>query len=284
MKSRSTLTFIAAISLFCLNLSAQVPNAGFENWTSGIPDNWFTSNISSIATPVTQFSPGHTGVCAKGQPVFSSVLNDTVAPFIYSGNVGLGFPITQAYATLEFYYQCNLTAGDLFSAVVVIYDASYNIIAASSEDIPTSVSGWTHIAIPINYISSGAANAAISFTLLPNPASSATQPALTSTFLIDDVSLTGLVAITEIMEEADNAFVYPNPANNVVSVSLHNSANGKAEITVYDLLGNAVKKISSERTSSRFEHKFSVADLRSGIYPVRITSGSKQWIAKIVKQ
>jgi hypothetical protein len=79
--------------------------------------------------------------------------------------------------------------------------------------------------------------------------------------------------------------IYPNPAKDFVSVSLSSTAGGNTEITVYDLLGNAVKTFSSAmKADTRFEQTFSVAGLPAGIYPVRITSGKKQCIGKIVKQ
>jgi hypothetical protein len=286
MKTKSTLSLIAAITFFSLNLSAQVPNGGFENWTTGNPDNWFVTNIPTLATPVTQYSPGHTGICAKGQPVFVVALNDTVAPAIISGTPGNGFAITQAYATLEFYYQCNLTNGDLFSATVVMYDASNTPIGGGNEDMTANASGWTHKSISIGYSNSNPpAFAQISFSLQANGSSAATQPSLSSTFLVDDVSLTGIAAVTEIAGENNFAFVFPNPAKDVVTLPLSNAVNGQATITVYDLLGNVVKNLSATlKSGAHSEHKFSVADLPSGIYPVRITSEKKQWLTKIVKQ
>jgi hypothetical protein len=267
-------------------LKAQVPNGGFENWTSGNPDNWYNSNLTGIGIPVTQYTPGHTGICAKGQPVFSAILNDTLPPLLMSGTTpGNGFPISQAYATLEFYYQCNLTNADLFSATVVMYDAGNSPIGGGNEDMAASASGWTHKSISIGYSNSNPpAYAQISFTLLPDASSSATQPSLSSTFLVDDVSLTGVAAVTEITGGNNFATVFPNPAKDAVAVSVNNSVNGIADVVVYDLLGNVVKKFSSAMTTTRYEQKFSVAGLPAGIYPVRITSGKKQWMGKIVKQ
>lgn len=285
MKTKFTLSLISLALLVSVKLQAQVPNGGFENWTSGNPVNWYVSNIPTLATPVTQYSPGHTGICAKGQPVFSATLNDTVAPFIYSGNIGSGFPITQAYATLEFYYQCNLTAGDLFSAVVVIYDASNAPIGGGNEDIPVNASAWTHKSISIGYFSGNTpAAAAISFTLLPGSSSGATQPSLSSTFLVDDVTLTGVVGVKENSSENYFAYTFPNPAKDFVTIIV-DKAMVNAEINVYDLFGNAVRSFLAENAgTTHFEHKFSVADLSAGIYPVRMTSGKKQWLTKIVKQ
>lgn len=50
--------------LFVLNLIAQIPNAGFENWTGGEPDNWFTNNLAGVLTLATQSNDARSGSSA----------------------------------------------------------------------------------------------------------------------------------------------------------------------------------------------------------------------------
>jgi hypothetical protein len=46
---KKTLIFLIAF-MCCITLAtiAQIPNSGFENWTSGDPDDWATSNIFPV--------------------------------------------------------------------------------------------------------------------------------------------------------------------------------------------------------------------------------------------
>ena len=107
----------------------EVPNPGYESWTSGNPDGWYVSNILGWGVPVTLYAPGNSGSsAAMGQAVIT-VGGDTLGPVIVSGTPGSGFPITNDYAALNFYYQSNLTGGDLFSVDVYIYNASNVVIA-----------------------------------------------------------------------------------------------------------------------------------------------------------
>ncbi len=50
MNSRS---FVCAALLFLTAMpfisKAQIPNAGFEQWTAGEPDGWITSNAPGVA-------------------------------------------------------------------------------------------------------------------------------------------------------------------------------------------------------------------------------------------
>ena len=56
MKTR-LIIIIALIFGVAIALHAQIPNAGFENWTSGDPDGWATSNafpaglVNIVETP-----------------------------------------------------------------------------------------------------------------------------------------------------------------------------------------------------------------------------------------
>jgi hypothetical protein len=263
----------------------EVPNPGFENWTTGNPDGWFVTNIPGFGIPITQFSPGHSGsYAAKGQPVIVVATGDTLPPSMLSGTPGSGFPISQSYTTLEFYYQCNLTGGDLFSVDVYIYNSSNTVIAASNEDISINASGWTLKSIPINYFGSGtAASAVIQFTILPNPSTGAGYPNPSSTFIVDDVALSGIVGVQENTIDIIRADVFPDPAISDAAINISNSVAGNAELFLYDLKGSVVKQLSTYMTATNYRWKFPVADLPQGIYSVRIVRGKKQWLSRFVK-
>ena len=96
MKLFTILFAISFIALFQINsFSQEIPNAGFENWTNGEPDGWFTDNVTGFAAPVTQSSQSHSGSSAAKLEVIS-YLNYAFAPAMYSGDNTLsGFPVSQ---------------------------------------------------------------------------------------------------------------------------------------------------------------------------------------------
>jgi len=62
MTTKSTLLSVFIIALTgTLELCAQVPNGGFENWTSGNPDSWLVNNVVGFGVPVTQVTPSYSG-------------------------------------------------------------------------------------------------------------------------------------------------------------------------------------------------------------------------------
>ena len=280
--------FLISLIAFCLlpfaNLFSQVPNSGMENWTMGIPDNWYTSNIPTIVTNITQATPSHSGSYgAKGEVILYS--GSPYSPLLTSTDALLnGFAISQSYATFSFYYQMNITGTAVFEAHATFYDAGGNWVADCGQFFTAgTVNSYTQANFTFNY---GSANPPVECVILfAIHDTVATDPPVGNYFIVDDITLSGTVGIADNSPGNYFASVFPNPAKDFVSVSVSNAMSGNAKIVVYDLLGNVVKKLSATMNSGiRFEQKFSVADLPSGIYPVRISSGKKQWMAKIVKQ
>ncbi len=82
----------------------------------------------------------------------------------------------------------------------------------------------------------------------------------------------------------DDVSVYPNPANDVISVSFADHSNGAIEINVYDLLGNIVFKNKRDARSGICSTMvIPVSDLADGTYFVEVISSEKQQVKKIVK-
>jgi hypothetical protein len=245
----------------------EVPNPGFENWTSGNPDGWFVTNIPGWGTPITQYSPGYGGsYAAKGQPVIVVATGDTLTAALVSATPGSGFPITQSYATLNYFYQASLAAGDVFSVTVVLYNASNTVIAAANEDSPVSTTGWTSHSISIAYFGAGpATSASIEFTLLPNPTSSRSYPMPSSFFMVDEVSLTGTVDVNPVSGNSTfNAF--PNPAHDRLTLkgTAGNATNNKCRLI--NTLGEVVLEKNISTNNQLIDEDINVKGLAPGIY------------------
>jgi len=78
--------------------------------------------------------------------------------------------------------------------------------------------------------------------------------------------------------------VYPNPANNQVSVDLTNVFGSLQKLALYDMSG---RMISSQSYSGRLRNAVETIDignLSSGIYLIEATTGSGKFYQKIVKE
>src|ERR1041384_7993311 len=117
MKTKLTLL----ISFAALSLAAQIPNAGFENWTAGDPDNWVTSNNNSgNVINVTQSANFHSGSSAVRLDTW------TYQNFWFGGTIGCPsvgnfFPINAGQPpSFTGWYISNFNNGDKLTIVTAL--------------------------------------------------------------------------------------------------------------------------------------------------------------------
>ncbi|WP_432672705.1 DUF7619 domain-containing protein [Flavobacterium sp. SM2513] len=71
--------------------------------------------------------------------------------------------------------------------------------------------------------------------------------------------------------DASNLVVYPNPAREVVQITLRNSVETISRIVIYDIIGKAIKTISG---TNEQQATVNVSDLSKGVYMIEITTDS----------
>ncbi|QNM86714.1 T9SS type A sorting domain-containing protein [Polaribacter pectinis] len=74
-----------------------------------------------------------------------------------------------------------------------------------------------------------------------------------------------------------NVSLYPNPATNFVTISADNTID---KVSVYNILGKAVKTISVNDTSKNID----ISDLNSGIYLIKFTVNNAVGTSKFIKR
>ena len=67
-----------------------------------------------------------------------------------------------------------------------------------------------------------------------------------------------------------NIFIYPNPAQNEISVNIY-LISAKLSACVYDMLGNKIM----ENVSVSNQMKFDISSLSKGIYFLRVMNGNE---------
>lgn len=269
---KKNLLFICFFTCIASITYAQnVPNGGFESWTSGEPDSWLTNNIPGTAVFVTQVSPGQSGSSAARGEVMS-ITTVVIPPTLLStDNSGNGFPVTQRYSTLSCYYKFNSVGGDVIQVTMLMLDASGNGVGTANAIITASATGFTLLSIPIMYFGINPTECIIDFTLV-DPVSG--NGHLGSYYIIDDVALTGTVGINEIAgSNLQNMSVQPNPASSEVSVSYSLSQRGDAELSIVDIMGKEVmrKKLDNDIPGNH-STMLDVSGLKEGFYLCRLNT------------
>jgi len=132
------------------------------------------------------------------------------------------------------------------------------------------------VTIPTLTIGTGGYDSAVFYTSSPYTIAVGTwQP--TKTILCLNGSLTGETDNSEI---GNDITIYPNPSNGIFQLTIDNVQFPKAEIEVYNMLGELVYFSELRTPNSRLD----LSSLPSGIYFVRITTKDGIVSRKIVKE
>lgn len=92
-----------------------------------------------------------------------------------------------------------------------------------------------------------------------------------------------IVDSVEDLENVQNVQVYPNPANNEVSISLDANRTEILQITLYSINGQQISSNQWTITSGNSNKQFDLEGLESGIYMISITGEQTQLQERIIK-
>ena len=89
---------------------------------------------------------------------------------------------------------------------------------------------------------------------------------------------------TQTINDASQIQVFPNPANNNVTIALANAENGNCSLTIKNVLGQ-VMLVDNIKVEHNTLHKtYSISGLPNGIYFLTIETAQKRIVQKIIKE
>lgn len=261
------LTISAIICMFTTSQS-QIMNGGFENWTFGLPDNWWGAMIPGYNV-LSQSVNAHSGNSAVNLHI------DTIAgqPFGTPLSTGNGtvttHPLSFVPLSVSFWYELNAVGGDELTLTVLVYSGGSGVGVAAFT-VPAAVN-YTHIVQPILYGSIPASADSIALIFIITHASG-TPHAGTDAY-IDDVSVSASTGINNLT--AGNSFqIMPNPAIDFFSVEFPSGLKTPSVIYLTDITGRLIYS----HIVSDSEEKFNVTTtgLKQGVYYCIVKSGDLQ--------
>jgi hypothetical protein len=276
---RNLISLVVLVCGITLTINAQIPNPGFENWTSGDPDGWATSNVFPAALiNVTQTADNHSGSSAlRGEVV--DFFGTPMGPVIQSGSGGTGFSISEQYHSFELYYKFTSIGGDKFSVNVGLKKAG-NVIAQGAAALPSNVNAYSRLTVPLNYTVNDVPDLAIIQISITGPVTGP-DVHVGSVMFLDDL-LFSLSTGTENSSVPDlTGKCYPNPASDMINIPLSENISGEVILNVIDSYGTEVKKITGYTQQNLNKiFQFSVADLSPGLYFYSITGQNRYYNGK----
>jgi hypothetical protein len=245
--------------------SAQIPNAGFETWSSGSPTGWITDNIPTIASPITKSSDAHSGSSSlQGQVI--SYLTVALPP-----TAMISFPISAHYGSLIGYYKYSPVGGDSLVVVVAFFKSGTGI-ATGVFLTGTSVSTYTQFTAPIIYAGTAIPDSAYIDIVITNPSGKTHNG---STFIIDDLAFGAITDVQEPVTASPAVFSlsqnYPNPFNPSTMITYQIPTDGTVRLEVIDVMGRTLTTLVNEqKPAGHFTVPFDGSKFASGIYFYRI--------------
>jgi len=282
-KTTILLSILLAISM---SVHAQIPNSGFENWTSVgtsfSPVSWGTFN--NLTAPTNTFT------CERGSPGYGSNYYMKLTSKTITGKGLLpgravsgkldslnfypisGFPFNQrpAFLTGIFQYMTFGSSSHYGYIEVMLnrWDTAMVMsmpVAYAKFNLTGMQMSWDSISIPLTYY-----EGTLPDTCIITLSSSDNVPTDGDYLYVDNLAFNGYVAgIKEIGTNA-NFSLYPNPAREIVQINFDHANNDDAEIKIFNATGDLLKHESPMKN----QHQINIADLANGVYVIEITTSS----------
>ncbi len=287
---------------------AQIPNAGFENWTTvgsyEVPTGWGTMNNTTAtysmftATKATPGSPGNSYM-----KLTSKTINGSVVPGIaVSGMLDTiakegmsGVPYTTRSATFSGKWQ-HMSFGSSPGSVSVLlsrWNPMMNMrdtVAHGMQMLSGMVMSWGAFSINMMYMDS--LNAPDSCMIVLRASGSA--PANNDYLWVDNLAFTGTVAVytppvTTGLHDAHKAGqqikfnIFPNPSKEQVTINFSEPISNDVSVQITDVTGKLVQQfeagaaVAGTNTMTVKTH-----DLVKGIYTIVVKSNKATGSSKLV--
>ncbi len=266
------ITFVLLFLCLSITLSAQIPNAGFENWIDEFtPQDWKTSNFLQLGwDPVTRSSTAYTGSYSVRMEI-----KESNGAFIFP-SMKITFPVDHFDQTLNGYYQFYPTNNNVVLTAAAYYYVNGFSTGVGSIDLETGASSYTYFSFDPSTSSTGTPDSIwIQFNIFDGTFSSSS---IGSYALIDHLSLGGTSDVEQINHNPSDYSLkqnYPNPFNPSTTIEFSIPQESFVQLKVFDILGNEVATLANENYSvGNYKADFNGDNLPSGLYIVRITAGN----------
>lgn len=288
-------TFLMAVVI----ASAQIPNAGFETWSTvgsySEPDSWSTLNAMTTSMSVytaekgTPGSPGTsylklTSKTVTGMGVMPGIAA-TGAVNVSTMNVTGGFPYTTRPANLTGSWQYMAMSGS-DQGFVAVYLTKWNVSTMKRDTVAYAVKplagmamSWATFSIPLTYNKSFVPDSALIIM-----SSSGMTPANGSYLWVDNLAFSGAgpTAITSTESIINNVTLYPNPTKYKINISCNIKDGGNYTVQIVNLLGKVVNNQTVHAVQGNNKLSIDIPTLAVGTYSLTLTNGMQHSSHKFI--
>lgn len=284
-------------SCFAVSAFAQIPNSGFENWTSmgsySDPDNWDQLNSMTSSMSVytcTKGTPGNPGASYL-KLVTKNVSGMGMMPGVaVSGVIDMvtfkpksGFAYTQRPLSLTGSWQYMPAGSDqgFIGVYLTKWNTSMNMrdtIAMAVQNQSSMIMSWANFTINLNYMSAATPDSAIIIL-----SASGSAPVNNSSMYIDNLAFSGTATgIKENVINSMNLTVFPNPSNEKVVLNYTLKSTENIVIRITDVTGKVVKELKPNAVIGNNKQELNTNNFSRGIYTITILADNSLSSQKLI--
>ena len=293
------LSLILALLVTGFSSMAQIPNGDFETLNSdGTLRNWGNvyiwmitidslgnSTVDSMAWDSEYYYEPTTDAHSGNYAMMLSNAWDYTANVGFSGSASVDtdtmymawgslefVPFNQSPTSIDFYYKYTSVNGDSGAMNLALYDTMGNVVGTAQFIFPATVSNYTYVSVPVNYIASDpVVYYSLNYTTKFSTADYPNDPSLGSRLYIDDVSFGGLSGINHVAEKAPIELA-PNPTSGMVM--LNSNYTYQSTLQVLSPVGQLVYST----TVFPGKNHIDLSDLPKGVYVLRVGNSTSQLV------
>lgn len=265
--------FLTAL-LFASNISAQIPNEGFEQWSGSNPVNWVSGNVEGFTFVTPSGNPLSGQFAARLET--KSIMGNLVPAVLSAGSDGEGFPVSQRHGQLSFYYKFSKTVNTAYLFVSVGFKKGEDGIGAGVLAINTPADNYIPVTIPVTYINEEIPDLGV---ILIQVTDQNLSPAASGSYAeIDDLSFSILTDVNDESAGVNDFSLeqnFPNPFNPSTRINYQIAKDNFVTLKVYDIIGNEVAAlVNNQQPAGKYSVDFNSANLPSGVYLYRLQAGN----------
>lgn len=291
---------ILALVTMTIKTPAQIPNAGFENWTpinncvgpTGWYDFYSLIDSTGIYCPVRRSNdhfPPNIGGYSVRISNDTSIWNTGILP---GSLIGWGilltsqlndeplFPITGHPASLWGYYKFFPEHGDTMNIRVHLYKNGVEVTSGKFQSDAMTVN-WTPFQITVSdTLYNSADSARIVLSAANEPKSGSTGPLGNSVLFVDNLSFDNLItSVGDFPNELPGTFDleqnYPNPFNPSTTIRYQLPTRTYVTLRIFDVLGREVTTLQNGVEEPGYKSlTFNASGLASGMYYYHLQAGN----------
>ncbi|MEZ5014866.1 MAG: T9SS type A sorting domain-containing protein [Chitinophagales bacterium] len=300
MKNR----LLLACSLICISALAysQLPNGGMESWspytsaafvTVEIPDGWDTpdkiaadlgiddptvekeTTVINSGSAAAKLTTKTLNVLGTDLDVPGTMTTGTIGfDFVtFTPSVSGGANVSVAYESVEGSYRYSPAGADTMSVLVFMFLGTDTVGAGQYRDEATTTSYGT-FSCPITYFAPVIPD---KMQVIVTSSGGFTSLVAGSVLYVDDMSVTGGVAIDDLSAYGIEHNIYPNPASD--HINIRNPFQGEVTMEVFNLNGQKV----DEQILNADINSIGLENYTSGVYMFRLlNNGVEMYSNKFV--